>query len=75
MALMCAECGLVYVRFVRADLVVTGTEVQVGKYDLTVQLNEELINNGDEEGILDGCCINRSIIHTKTPKRVAFSHQ
>ena len=64
-----------YISRSHPNLVVAGTEVQLGEELRTMQLIKEFVDDGDGEGILDGEGVQGAVVHAKPPSPILLLDQ
>jgi len=69
-----AKGGLVYVGRGDTDLMVAGTEVDLGENGGTMKFIEKLVYGGYGEAVADGDGVEATIVNTKAPCTIFFSN-
>jgi hypothetical protein len=69
------ECCLVDVGRPHADLVVSGSEVELGEEAGAMELVQQLVDDRDGEHILDGYGVQRAVVDAEPPRAVRFLDQ
>jgi len=64
---MCAERRLVHVTRPHADLVVPGSQVELGEEACPVELVQQLVDDWDGECVLDGERVQRTVVDAEPP--------
>lgn len=69
---MSVERRLVDVKGPHPDLVVSQPQVELGEEMSTMELVEQLIDNGDQKHVLDGERVQSIVVDAKAPRAICF---